>query len=322
VKEPSRYLTKLAAQLFEDQAESARFMEALSRPGSYPGAVLWLSGRPSELPFEIVPALSWQPSFVDRIPANERPGQLPLHQAGAYYCLDFSSVLAASPLLSLKLDRPVVLDLCSAPGGKAIFAARTFHGAELICNEVIRKRTPALISNLKRCAIQNVKVVSRDSSYFAEAHCRQFDLVLVDAPCSGQSLLAKGEKSPGCFHPATVNMNANRQKRILANASKAVKSGGYIAYMTCTYSQAENEEVIAWLLKKMPGFTPCEIPELREFRSLLADFPCYRIWPQSGIGAGAFSALLRFEGDDENATFDSGELPIFWQQGDSMAIGE
>lgn len=314
MSEPSRFLLKTASALFEDPAEREEFVAAISNPHPFPGGVLWVAGRPEEQPFPVEPPLVWQPDFVDRVPASARPGQHPYHQEGRYYCLDFSSVLAATPLLAAALENPLVLDMCSAPGGKAIFASRACSSRELICNEVIRKRSPALISNLKRCAIPNVKVVSRDSSWFAENHARQFDLLLVDAPCSGQSLLAKGEKSPGCFHPSTVNMNANRQKRILANASRCVRQGGYLAYMTCTYAREENEDVIEWLLRKFPDFTVIEDPALEAFRSRLADFPCYRMWPQSGLGAGAFSALLRYDGDEPTEAFDASPLPVFWQQ--------
>ncbi|MEG5173865.1 hypothetical protein [Microcoleus sp. B3-D7] len=74
------------------------------------------------------------------------------------------------------------------------------------------------------------------------------NLVIVDAPCTGQSLLAKGDKAPGCFHHVTINSNANRQKRIFANSAKIVAPQGYLVYMTCTYSTAENEQVSEWLL--------------------------------------------------------------------------
>jgi 16S rRNA C967 or C1407 C5-methylase (RsmB/RsmF family) len=118
-------------------------------------------------------------------------------------------------------------------------------------------------------------------------------VVIVDAPCSGQSLLAKGAKAPGCFHPVTINKNANRQKRILANAAQLVAPQGYLAYMTCTYSVEENEQVIEWLLERFPRLRPVVIPHLATHQSSLSSLPCYRLWPQTGLGAGAFTILLQ-----------------------------
>ncbi|NLV95346.1 MAG: hypothetical protein GX031_12510, partial [Candidatus Riflebacteria bacterium] len=63
------------------------------------------------------------------------------------------------------------------------------------------------------------------------------------------SLLVKGAQSQNsCFHPATINMNSNRQKKIIANSGKTVVDGGYLLYMTCTYSKEENEDVVKWFI--------------------------------------------------------------------------
>lgn len=87
-------------------------------------------------------------------------------------------------------------------------AWRAMKPAELWCNEVIGKRIPALISNLKRCHVYPAVVINADTGVLADTGPQTADVVLVDAPCSGQSLVARGKKSPGCFHPATINMNA------------------------------------------------------------------------------------------------------------------
>ena len=128
------------------------------------------------------------------------------------------------------------------------------------------------------------------------------DLVIVDAPCSGQSLLAKGEKAPGCFHPTAINKSANRQKRIIANSAQLVAPQGYLAYMTCTYSPAENEQVCQWFMSKFPHFVPVQVDDLAAYQSHLTDIPCYRLFPQDRLGAGAFTALWRNsqEGDRKN----------------------
>jgi 16S rRNA C967 or C1407 C5-methylase (RsmB/RsmF family) len=293
--ENSRFIGKVSARLFDTEVEREEFLDALLSPKPLPGAVVWLREKPQNFEWATEAPLDFQPEFVDRLPAGSRPGQNPLHDEGYYYALDFSSVATAAPLCDLEIKFPSVFDMCAAPGGKAIFAHRALEPSILYCNEAIRKRAGALISNLKRCQIPRVSVYSADSAFFVANCAGTMDVVIVDAPCSGQSLIAKGEKSPGCFHPSTINLNSNRQKRIAANSAKLVAEGGYLLYMTCTYSVEENEEVIQWLMKRFPAFTPVEIPRLASIRSHVSEFPSYRILPQTGIGAGGFAALLRNE---------------------------
>jgi 16S rRNA C967 or C1407 C5-methylase (RsmB/RsmF family) len=282
-------------------------------PAAYAPALIWLKDRPVEMSFRVEPPCDWQPSFVDRVSIDERPGLHPLHDEGFYYCLDFSSVFAASCLAAAEKHQNLVVDLCASPGGKSVFAWRMFRPELLLSNEVIRKRTAALISNLARCQIHPAAVVTMDSSRLAAACPQSASLVVVDAPCSGQSLVARGKRAPGGFHPATINMNANRQRRILANAARLVAPGGCLAYITCTYSVKENENNVSWLLKKEPRFQPLGVAALERFQSHLSDIPCYRLWPQHGIGAGAFAAILRNNEDGLTRTWRLSSLRVVWR---------
>ncbi|MEO0983964.1 MAG: RsmB/NOP family class I SAM-dependent RNA methyltransferase [Cyanobacteria bacterium J06639_14] len=310
--EPSKQLIKQAQRLLGDEGDRDAFIEALSNPQPFPPTILWTQPKPPEFDWEVLPPLPWQPNFVDRLAVEtqnipvavetqnfaslRRPGQHPLHEKGYFYCLDFSSVFAVSAIQAISQTVDVVIDLCAAPGGKSLFAWVALRPTHLLCNEVIRKRVKILISNLKRCGAMEAIVLNLDPTILAKQtpHCAQ--LVLVDAPCSGQSLLAKGQAVAGCFHKVTVNRNANRQKRILANAAQLVQPEGYLLYSTCTYAPEENEQVGTWLLKKFPEFAPVAVPTLQAYQSPLTELPCYRLWPQSGLGAGAFSMLLRREG--------------------------
>ncbi|PHK09514.1 RsmB/NOP family class I SAM-dependent RNA methyltransferase, partial [Nostoc linckia] len=242
----------------------------------------------------------WQPQFIDRLQLGEKPGQHPLHEKGYFYCLDFSSVFAASTLLTIPQPVDLIFDMCAAPGGKSIFAWKALQPDLLISNEVIGKRLGMLISNFKRCNISSSTVVNRDSSIFAETIPASSNLVIVDAPCTGQSLLAKGEKAPGCFHPTAINKSANRQKRIIANSAKLVAPQGYLAYITCTYSPEENEQVCEWLLERFPDFQAVEVSHLTKYQSHLTTIPCYRMFPQDGLGAGAFTVLFKNTNENQN----------------------
>lgn len=293
MEKPSNLLLKLTRRLFENPNIQEKFIQALISPQPFHPCIIWCQNKPEILPFSVEYSLSWQPIFVDRLKFGEKPGQHPLHHQGYFYCLDFSSVFAASVLLTIPQPVKLVFDMCAAPGGKSIFTWQALQPELLICNEVIGKRLGMLISNLKRCHISPCTVFNRDSSILAESLAHSCDLVLVDAPCTGQSLLAKGEKAPGCFHPTAINKSANRQKRIIANSSQLVAPQGYLAYMTCTYSPEENEQVCEWFLSRFPQFEAVKINHLQNYQSHLTEIPCYRLFPQDRLGAGAFTVLFR-----------------------------
>lgn len=303
MEKPSNLLLKLSKRIFEDTESREKFIEALINPQPFHPCILWCREKPEISPFATETPMDWQPDFIDRLSLATKPGKHPLHDQGYFYCLDFSSVFAASSLIAISqsiisqsiTSQPVntVFDMCAAPGGKSIFAWRLLQPNLLVSNEVIGKRLGMLISNFKRCHIYPHILVNRDPSIFAENIPLSSNLVIVDAPCSGQSLLAKGDKAPGCFHPTIINKNANRQKRIIANSVQIVAPKGYLSYSTCTYSPEENEGVCEWLLKKFPQFKAIEINHLTAYQSELTTIPCYRMFPQSGLGAGAFTVLFK-----------------------------
>lgn len=287
-------LLKLSQKILSDKGEQDGFIEALIHPQPLSSSVLWCQPRPLDSPFPVQPPLPWQPSFCDRltITASPRPSQHFLHQQGHFYCLDFSSVFAAIPWLHYAPVHGIVVDLCAAPGGKSIAAWVGLHPQLLLSNESIKKRIGKLISNLKRCHVTGF--VSNADSQLLRSHLTQTsDLVIVDAPCTGQSLLAKGEEAPGCFHPVNIQKNVGRQRRILANAAHIVAPQGFLAYMTCTFSWEENEQVCAWFLRQFPQFQPLVVPGLEAYQSQLTNLPCYRLLPQSGLGAGAFTIVMK-----------------------------
>ncbi len=291
--EPSKQLLKLAQKLFADEDDRTAFIQALSTPSPFAPTLLWTKSKPVELDWPLLPPLSWQPPRVDRLASDLRPGRHPLHEQGNYYCLDFSSVFAVSLLQAIAEPIKVAVDLCAAPGGKSLCAWVMLQPKQLLCNEVIRKRVKILIANLKRCGVMEAIVLNQDPAALAANLADSAQLVLVDAPCSGQSLLAKGQDVPGCFHKVTLNRNANRQKRILANAAQLVELDGYLLYSTCTYAPTENEQICQWFLKRFPDFQGMPVEALAAYQSHLTQLPCYRLWPQSGLGAGAFAMLFR-----------------------------
>ncbi|GAA6623857.1 RsmB/NOP family class I SAM-dependent RNA methyltransferase [Scytonema sp. NUACC26] len=313
MKNYSNLLLKLSRHLFTNLDEREKFVEALTHPQPFNPCILWCKEKPESNPFSTEVATPWQPKFIDRLSLGEKPGQHSLHEQGYFYCLDFSSVFAASILLAIPQPVNKVFDMCAAPGGKSVFAWKNLQPDLLIANEVIGKRLGMLISNLKRCQIEPSLVASKDPSFFADTIPLSCDLVMVDAPCTGQSLLAKGEKAPGCFHPTAINKSANRQKRIIANSGQIVAPQGYLAYMTCTYSPEENEEVCEWFLQRFPQFKAVEAKHLEGYQSNLTNLPCYRMFPQDGLGAGAFTVLFQNTEEGEEKVLEVEVLPAVWR---------
>ncbi len=294
----SRNIQKVADRLFGDTAEREAFLKALTQ-GASQRAIAWLIEGSPRLgnEFGSLPKAEWAPSFVDVTDPEKRPGASDAHERGDFYCLDLSSVFACAPLQLLPLNPDLLVDMCAAPGGKGIVGWRMLKPRVILGNEVIRKRTAQLISNYKRCSIQPAAVGSSDPKFLAETIPDTADVVIVDAPCSGQSLVAKDLAAPGAFHPATISANAQRQRRILANSSVVVAAGGYLLYSTCTFSPEENEETLEWFLRRFSSFQAVEVPCLQGHRSKLSERSCYRLLPHEGFGAGAFCALLKREGE-------------------------
>ncbi|MFQ3577565.1 MAG: RsmB/NOP family class I SAM-dependent RNA methyltransferase [Verrucomicrobiia bacterium] len=292
--EPGRLAIKLAKRLFADEREQTHFLAALAAGNAARPAALWMDAPPDSSPF---PPLQdppiWVPEFVTAFEPGARPGQLPEHGAGALYSFDLSSVFSVAAICELDPRPADVLDVCAAPGGKALFLWRALKPRRLIANEAIVSRLGILKENLRRCRAEKVEVMRCDPRHLANILATTQDLVLVDAPCSGQSLLARGIQNDGCFHPVTIRRNAMRQRRVLAEASKTVRPGGSLFYSTCTFSIEENEAVVEWFLKSAAGWEPLDLTCLAPHRSIHSTIPTYRLFPQAGFGAGAFVAALR-----------------------------
>jgi 16S rRNA C967 or C1407 C5-methylase (RsmB/RsmF family) len=309
-RELSKNILKVAATIFKEPIEREAFLHSLQTGDYGISAVAWLMEKPSAAPFEThVRRPSWLPQWIDVADENSRPGKSAEHDAGMFYVLDLSSTFALAPLELVAPPIGCLIDVCAAPGGKGIVGRRYCNPHAVIANEVIGKRTAPLISNYKRCAIDPAMVTSCDPSLLGRLLEARGDLVIVDAPCSGQSLVLKDLAAPGAFHPATIGMNERRQRRILAHSAKMVAPGGYLLYATCTFSVEENEKNIDWFVKQFPEFSSVTVPALSAYTSTLSQIPMYRLHPHHGYGAGAFCCLLQRGGESAAHEIDYTELP-------------
>lgn len=300
----SKQLVKLSQKILGPELQNA-FVELVEAGVTSPHALIWMQ-NPIAHGMKTLTPPDYLPNWIQFVEAAERPGKDAMHEAGAYYVMDPSSALMMVGAFQLKATS--VLDMCAAPGGKSAIAWRALQPQTLVCNEVVSKRHRALTSNLARCHIDGI-VTQQDPSNWATSDLK-FDLVIVDAPCSGQSLYARGEAETGCFHPSTVNGCRLRQRRIIAESAKCVAPGGHMIYSTCTYAPEENEDIIEWFLKKNPNFKARAVPELAPFKSQLTDASAYRFFPSQELGSGGFTALL--QNQEDMGPHQSVDVPDSW----------
>ena len=293
--EASKGEVRLCRRLCLDAAGSASLLSAMRAGESSRGAVVLSPKAPQNYvpPFSCVPAenMPWLPPRVFVPETGVKVTATEDYRAGLYYALDLSSCWESAALAEIEAPARS-LDMCAAPGGKSMLMAARYLPADHTANEVNAARRGILRQNMEQCGVPNVTVTGLRPDQWA-ASGEQFDLLLVDAPCSGQSLLCKGIKNPGCLGASMVNGNAKRQKGIMLAAVACVRAGGHILYSTCTYDPDENEKVMGYILKRVPGWRAVEVASLEPFRSALADFPCYRLLPAHGFGAGGFCCLLQ-----------------------------
>ena len=221
----------------------------------------------------------------------------PLFHAGAYYVQEASSMYLERimPLMAeMRQARPdgtfKVLDLCAAPGGKTthlLSMLREIPGSFLVSNEVIRTRAAVLCENVSKWGASNVVVTSNDPADFA-ALPGYFDVMVVDAPCSGEGMFRKDPEAVAQWSEDNVRLCAARQRRILSDVLPALRPGGLLVYSTCTFNHYEDEDNVAWLASEY-GF---EVLEQRHF------------YPGDDMaGEGFFFSLLRKDG--------GGDMPFF-----------
>ena len=234
----------------------------------------------------------------------------PLLHAGAYYVQDASSmiyesvvkVLAERFAESLPEGDPAylkVLDLCAAPGGKTTAMINALpDGCDVTANEYSSKRVGALKENIDKWGYPNVVVSNKDSSYYGNQG-ESYDIVAVDAPCSGEGMMRKEEMARQQWSHKLIDECASLQKEILKNAEAALKPGGFLIYSTCTFNRKENEENAAYIAGEL-GLQPVDCGFQEDWgiqKGIGTDLPVYRFMPHKTKGEGLFLAVFQKPGE-------------------------
>ncbi|MCI2069227.1 MAG: methyltransferase domain-containing protein [Bacilli bacterium] len=261
---------------------------------------------------------SAQPDEEDSIrftydPTKEEPGKNILHEAGAYYIMDPSGAEATFVLGSHQ--RLTVLDLCAAPGGKTISFALRNPDSLIVANDISRPRAEELAKNCERLGLNNVIVTSLDPKAFSPRFDGYFDLIILDAPCSGTGMFRKEAKMAEDWTYEKALRLTPIQDSLLELASHLLAKGGRLIYITCSFLKEEDEDRLTPFLENHKDFSPVNLPFRTGYR--LGTIPgAIHLLPSLFNGEGHFFTLLKKDGEKEfeckdgKATFNQ-ELSLY-----------
>jgi 16S rRNA C967 or C1407 C5-methylase (RsmB/RsmF family)/NOL1/NOP2/fmu family ribosome biogenesis protein len=230
----------------------------------------------------------------------------PLFHAGCYYVQEPSTLFVevavrqALPLLSPAMPL-TVLDLCAAPGGKTTLMRSLLpDDALLVANEPVSGRLQVLLENVMKWGHPGMAVTSAQGKDFGQM-TSAFDLILVDAPCSGEGMMRKEDEAARQWSPTLVEQCSKLQRRIVGDVWNALRPGGFLIYCTCTYNVEENEENVMHFCRELGAeVLPLPVDEAWGICGSLSPgirVPVYRFMPHRVDGEGFFLALLRKTGD-------------------------
>lgn len=285
-------------------AEAQAFFESFEEPA--------ISG------FRTNPLKEKQQEFADAIPDmpwsyyGKISGKSPEHVTGLVYSQEPAAQIVgqvAAPQKNWK-----VLDLAAAPGGKSTHLLSYLDNTGiLISNEISTKRSKILAENIERFGARNVIVTNESADRLASFFPSYFDLIVLDAPCSGEGMFRKDPKAMQYWNKDYPAQCAKLQKEILTSAIDMLVPGGQLVYSTCTWSPEENEEVVAWLLKEY-DLELLDVPKINGMVEGI-DFPqTARMYPHLFKGEGQFVAKFQLSGDKKIKKIKSGKSNLNREQ--------
>lgn len=199
-------------------------------------------------------------------------GQIEIQDLGSQLAAEFAG---ARPGMQ-------VLDLCAGGGGKtlALAAAMQNHG-QIFAHDSDRRRLAPIHDRLTRAGVRNVQVrTPRPNSDVLDDLEKRMDLVLVDAPCTGTGTWRRNPDAKWRIRPGSLAERNKDQALVLASASRYVKAGGRLAYITCSVLEEENTDQIEAFLAAHPDFSvvpPQAVVEAYEQESLNILGPAVRL---------------------------------------------
>lgn len=237
----------------------------------------------------------------------------PVFNAGGYYVQDsscmFLSIIWNNLFKSQIMNGVRVLDLCAAPGGKTTHLSSLLNSSAgfgnyfIVANETIRQRSAILAENISKWGDPNIAVTSSDPSSFSQLH-NFFDIILVDAPCSGEGMFRKSENAMEEWSLQNVNLCASRQKRILNEVWDSLRRGGIIIYSTCTFNHLENDDNLRYIRDHLGGtLVKIDNDQIKSFGVIATPEGGYQFIPGVVAGEGQYFCIICKGGEFDETSF-------------------
>lgn len=233
-------------------------------------------------------------SYAFWIQGYDHLAELSSFQKGEFYVQDISSMLVGEIAAPNAGDR--VIDVCAAPGGKALHIAEKLQGTGSVeARDLSPYKVGLIEENIERSGLTNIRAVQQDATMFDLTSEETADLVIADLPCSGLGVLGKKTDLKYKATEQGTKELAALQKEILKNAARYVRHGGALIYSTCTINPAENMENVHWFLKEFPEFTVAPIADklCPGLRKSVQETGCLQLLPGIHDSDGFF--IARFE---------------------------
>ncbi len=218
------------------------------------------------------------------------PGQLEEYDKGLISVQEKASMLPAVALNPTKTDE--VLDACSAPGMKTIQLSNL--AGKVLATELSDKRFDVLNKTKEKFGLENVSTKRVDFRNLKKN--KEFDKILLDAPCSSEGLVRKKREALISWSPRLVQQKSAVQKNLITKAFDYLKKGGEMVYSTCSFAPEENEEVVNYLLSKKSSaeVVPIKLEGIKIRKNDLCK-NCVRLYPQDNDTQQFFLAKIRKE---------------------------
>lgn len=217
----------------------------------------------------------------------------PFFHAGHYYVQEASSMFLDFVLKSINLkSNSKVLDLCSAPGGKSTLILSHLKNSGLLhCHEFDPFRMGVLKQNVERWGYSNSIITHGSLSLLVNLEIK-YDLILIDAPCSGEGMFRKEKDALTQWSLNKVNQCAGIQKNIMQIADSLCAKDGYIVYSTCTWNQKENEDILYSYISD-GKYSPIKIEHGFAIDEYHEQTYTYRLFPHKTKGEGFTVSVIK-----------------------------
>jgi 16S rRNA (cytosine967-C5)-methyltransferase len=209
---------------------------------------------------------------------------------GLFYVQDKASCFAAE--VADPKPEMTVLDICAAPGAKTTYLAQLMQNRGGICSvDYSTRRMQVWKTEVSRMGVKIAEPVIADACA-SLPFTLEADVVVLDPPCTSTGVFAKQPSAKWRLTPRSIDKMAEIQWRMINNCAEKIKTGGVLAYSTCSITVEENEMIIERFLKRHPEFTLEEITSKLGVSGLRGLDKCQRLYPHLHESTGFFIAKL------------------------------